>query len=490
MIRTVFDGPQFSMQSQYPFAAQAVSPIHSHTIVIVGAGFSGTVLATRLLRTVAPQTQLILVEQGPEHSRGIAYTKRDYPYLLNVPAARMSADSRDPLQFVRFAKRRDPSVEGEHFLPREVYGDYLESCLLTARRSALGGVSLSRITAQARRIVPQENGQRLRVELSTGVVLMADDVVLATGNPPPASLPCEDTVRKHPAYFDNPWSLNADFSPWQRVLIVGTGLSMADTIMQLQASENGAPRLQAISRRGLLPLAQSIPCTTALRGTDALLLREVDSLRKLTRAVISMANAVEDVGGDWREVIDFLRNLSPTIWAALKDAERRRFLRHLQPYWDIHRHRLPAFIAEHLEELRRRGQLQVAAGRIEWLQTAGEQIRVAWRPRGDAAIQESTFDGVINATGPDYRLRMTRDPLLRSLIESGLITADRHSLGVRTDAHCAVIGADDQSHSHLYYLGPMLRAAHWEATAVPELRGHAERLAAQLVTRQQQWVSQ
>jgi uncharacterized NAD(P)/FAD-binding protein YdhS len=151
---------------------------------------------------------------------------------------------------------------------------------------------------------------------------------------------------------------------------------------------------------------------------------------------------------------------------------------------------LPAFIAEHLEALRRSGQLQVAAGRIEWLQTAGEQIRVAWRPRGDTEIQESIVDGVINATGPDYRLRKTRDPLLRSLVEAGLITADTHSLGIRTDSHCAVIGANDQPHSHLYYLGPMLRAAHWEATAVPELRGHAERLAAQLAARQQQWATQ
>ena len=30
-------------------------------------------------------------------------------------------------------------------------------------------------------------------------------------------------------------------------------------------------------------------------------------------------------------------------------------------------------------------------------------------------------------------------------------------------------------------LGPMLRADHWEATAVPELRAHAEQLARHLV---------
>jgi hypothetical protein len=33
----------------------------------------------------------------------------------------------------------------------------------------------------------------------------------------------------------------------------------------------------------------------------------------------------------------------------------------------------------------------------------------------------------------------------------------------------------------VYYVGPLLKAMHWESTAVPELRVHAARLAATLV---------
>jgi hypothetical protein len=32
----------------------------------------------------------------------------------------------------------------------------------------------------------------------------------------------------------------------------------------------------------------------------------------------------------------------------------------------------------------------------------------------------------------------------------------------------------------LFYLGPMLRAGHWEATAATELRNHADQLARHL----------
>ena len=43
-----------------------------------------------------------------------------------------------------------------------------------------------------------------------------------------------------------------------------------------------------------------------------------------------------------------------------------------------------------------------------------------------------------------------------------------------------MIDADGRATTRLFYLGPMLRADHWEATAVGELRVRAEQLAATL----------
>src|SRR5450631_3103266 len=89
-----------------------------NTIIIVGAGFSGTVLAANLLRRPpSAPTDVVLIERGAEMGRGAAYATREYPYLLNVPAARLSADSRDPLQFLRFAQHDAPNTDGEDFLP-------------------------------------------------------------------------------------------------------------------------------------------------------------------------------------------------------------------------------------------------------------------------------------------------------------------------------------------------------------------------------------
>lgn len=98
-----------------------------NTLVIAGAGFCGTVLAANLLRRPPPDaTDIVLIERGSAMGRGVAYAVREFPYLLNVPAARLSADSRDPMQFLRFARRHLPDADGEDFLPRPLYGDYLQ----------------------------------------------------------------------------------------------------------------------------------------------------------------------------------------------------------------------------------------------------------------------------------------------------------------------------------------------------------------------------
>ena len=113
------------------------------TIAIVGGGFSGTVVAANLLRRppLGP-TRLVLIERGPDVARGAAFAGRGFPYLLNVPASRMSASSAAPKEFLEFARRRMPKATGEDFLPRALYGEYLNEVLLAAQLSAPGNILL------------------------------------------------------------------------------------------------------------------------------------------------------------------------------------------------------------------------------------------------------------------------------------------------------------------------------------------------------------
>ena len=454
------------------------------TIVIVGGGFSGTLVAANLLRRPpAGPTRLVLIERANEVARGAAYAERGFPYLLNVPASRMSANSAAPKEFLEFAQRRMPNVTGEDFLPRSLYGEYLGEVLLAAHLSAPNHIRLEIVHGSVTNIRRIERHLPLQVELDGGRRFTADDVVLALGNPKPASLAAAKDVLGHPAYVADPWAVDLKFARDQTVLLIGTGLTAADIINVASSDPQRLPDLHALSRHGLVPPRQTPFRPDAFKGDgNALLLAASTSLRGLTSSVRLLANEAEKMGGDWREAITFVRNMAPTIWQRLPERDRVRFLRHVRAYWDIYRHRLPPDLIQKIDALRSSQQLTIHAGHIKEFIPRGDRIETIWRPRGTHRPRAQQFDRVINCTGPDYAIARSSDPLWRNLVQCGLCVADSLGLGLRTGPNGAIVDADGWPGPHLFYVGPMLRADHWEATAAHELRGHAEKLAALLAT--------
>jgi uncharacterized NAD(P)/FAD-binding protein YdhS len=455
------------------------------TIVIVGAGFSGSVLAASLLRhPLRNPTDILLIERGTRIARGVAYAVQEVPYVLNVPTGRLSVDPQDPLQFLKFVRQAYPEADAEDFVPRSLYGDYLHEVLEQAERSAPEHVTLHRVfgevTAISRPAALGAMDKPLLATLADGSAIPADRVVLALGNPPSPLHAWARGLSNHPAYVHDPWRMPKSLRAQDSVLIVGSGLTMVDVALSLSLESGEVPMVRTISRHGLLPLGQTIFRPTAVQGSGEGLLSHASSIRRVFAATRALAREVEQRGGDWREVVTFVRHLAPELWRALPSAERRRFLRHAQSYWDIHRHRLPSHMAQRIDDMRRSGRLQIYAGRIRQLVPEGDELRVLWRPRGRSENESFAVNAVINATGPDYAIKRSCDPLVQSLRAQGLVSADELDLGLRTGPHGACLSAQGVPSRELFYLGPMLRADHWEATAAPELRTHAERLARHL----------
>jgi uncharacterized NAD(P)/FAD-binding protein YdhS len=451
------------------------------TIVIVGAGFCGSVLAAQLLRRPPNRpTEIVLIERGTAIARGVAYASHDIPYVLNVPAGRLSVDPKDPLHFLRYARQSIPDADAEDFMSRSLYGDYLGDVLDQAERAAPSHVTLTRTFGEVIRIARNPEDKPLRAHLAGRTSIAADRVVLALGNPPPAVHPWARGLLHHPAYFQDPWSVPRSFGAKDSVLIIGTGLTMVDVALALSQEGGRVPLVRTLSRHGRLPLGQTIFRPTAVQGGGENLLAHAGSIRRLVAASRALAREVEAAGGDWREVVTFIRHLAPELWRRLPPDERRRFLRHAQCQWDIHRHRLPAHMAKRIEHMRESDRLRVYAGRIRELIPEGDELRVVWRRRGSRENESFAVNAVINATGPDYVLKRSADPLWRALRAEGVITEDPLDLGLNTGPHGGCIGTDGKPSDRVYYLGPMLRADHWEATAAPELRTHADNLARHL----------
>lgn len=455
---------------------------HAPTIVVIGGGFSGTAVAAHLLRRGLP-ARVVLVNRFGPIGRGIAYGTRIEAHVLNVPAGGMSALPDDRDHFVRWARTRDDAIRAETFVSRRVYGEYLESLLSEAEHQAPRAARLERLVGVARDVEIRPSGETAEVVFA-GARIMADRVILALGNYSPSNpAAVGGEFYESDRYVRDPWVRGAldVVRPGESVLMLGSGLTMLDIALDL-ASRGVRLPLFAVSRHGLLPRAHV--AGAAADGLDALppgLDGPPRSVARYTRLVRRHIAARVEGGGDWRDVVGALRPLTPKLWMGLTQEERARFLRHLRPWWDVHRHRAAPATARAIETMLSAGDLSVRAARIlGYRQVAGE-VEVMIRPRGSAEAVRVHVNRVVNCTGPSSDVRRVGDPLLDALSVRGLLRPDPLALGLETAADGALLDASGRPSRVLYLVGSLLKADYWEATAVPELRQHAARLAERLL---------
>ncbi|WP_035988378.1 FAD/NAD(P)-binding protein, partial [Leptolyngbya sp. KIOST-1] len=446
------------------------------TIAILGAGFSGSLVAAHLLKTAHRPLVIKLVERRPEAGQGVAYSTPNPRHLLNVSAGKMSAFPDEPGHLLRWLNYNRSALAGffpkgfdaSSFVPRAVFGLYVQSILAEAEASAPSTVRLERVNDEAVGIAPQNQG--VQVALAGGKTIAADRLVLALGNAP-SGLPADP-----PDYLRHAWSWNAldGLDADAPVLLVGTGLTMVDMVISLHSRGHRGP-IVALSRRGLAPLshrsAQPYPsfltpetAPTTVRGLVRRLRREVDT-----------ATAY---GYDWRGVVDALRPITQDLWQQLPRPEQRRFLRHLTPYWDVHRHRIAPEIDAVIQSLQQSGQLTIAGGRIVNYESVPEGVRVTYRPRRARATKALMVSRVIQCTGAQVDYGRSPHPLIASLRDQGLIRPCALGLGLDTAAEDgAVLDGQGQRSPWLYTLGTPRKGQLWETTAVPELRQQSLALA-------------
>ena len=447
------------------------------TVAVVGAGFCGTMVATHLLRADQRAIdRIVLVERNGRDIGGVAYGTLSTSHTLNVPAGRMSAFDDDPDDFLRFVRAVDPALTGGAFVPRRLYGEYLGRTLDDARLAS--SVRLIRVAGEAVAAVEHEAGVTL--ELRDGRVLGAQQAVLAVGNYPPSDPPAtEERLYRSIRYARDPWAPDAlEAERDEPVLLLGTGLTMCDIALALRDADHRG-EIVAISRRGLLPQPHRVsPKPPPHLDPPSSMGDWEPSALGLLRGLRDEVRRGAADGIDWREVVTSIRHDTPALWRRLDDDERRRFLRHLRPYWETHRHRSSPETAFAVEAMVEEGRLRLLTGRVTGYEEAPTGVTATYEGRNGGGRLE--VGKVINCTGPNTNLAEVRDPLVQSLRERGTIRPDPLGLGLDTDADGRLIDADGRPSGRLSLAGPLRKGLLWEHTAVPELRVEAERLARRL----------
>ena len=401
----------------------------------------------------------MLIEGGRLAGLGAAYATEEPVHVLNVRAEVMSARLDDPDHFVRFVEQHGGTRMD--FVLRRQFGDYLKNQLAEALGN--GGELVENRAVGAERtsggwIVTTDSGDKIE----------ASALVLAIGNQPPE--PLRTLAELGDRFINNPWSQEARSAEQAAaasgsdVLLLGTGLTMVDAALALEAAGHQGG-IVALSRRGLIPRGHvetpGPPAPVSAEDVPG------GNVLGLWRWLRRRAREV-----DWRAAVDSLRPHAHSLWQGLDQREQRRFLRHARPWWDVHRHRIAPEVSRTIKRMIAEGRLEIAAGRVRSARDVDGGIEVTLTRRGRDREEVRTFGYVFNCTGPLGAIERSRDPLIRQLLADGLIRPDSLGIALAVDDRSRATGAD-----RLWALGPMTKGKFWEIIAVPDIRVQAAAVA-------------
>jgi uncharacterized NAD(P)/FAD-binding protein YdhS len=447
-------------------------------VAVIGGGAAGAAAFGELLARFEGGTVHWIVGQHAP-GRGVAYGTSDNQHLLNVRAASMGVFQEHAEDFLQHASRQLGQVKGTDFLPRRLFGDFIQAQVgarIDAARRA--GRSFRIHPESAREIISRgEGGYAIRVGADRW--LEVGDVVLAVGALAQRPLrTVSTTALAGGAYELDPWRLDRHPHAPRRVVVIGTGLTAVDTLLSAAIRWPHA-ELVAVSRHGLLPFNHAALPLAPYAQQEALnqALLASDGAAAMFRLVRRALNEAGDT--DWRSIIDGMRPINAQLWQRLTHARRRQFLRHARWIWEAARHRMAPATGEAIYQLQEEGRLQVLAARV--LDVDGSApLQVSLRERATQLVSVLEADLVIQATGLDTAVAYGANELLSQLLRDGLATADPLQLGVLAQADGQLVDADGLPQRGLYAIGSLLRGNLWECTAMPEIRAAAHRLAVHL----------
>lgn len=454
------------------------APPPHFVVAIVGGGFSGASVAWHLHEAAPDAQHIVIIEPNGDIGRGLAYSTNDPAHRVNVPATRMNIGADHETHFHDWLIAQnylasDPAAkidETRLYPTRHAFGNYVKSQIKSLGRS------VTHIKSKAAALEQHRDGWRVRC--TNGNVIGADFAVLAICHTPPDTPASLAGLQSHPRFFPDPWRANVlkSIGRKDRVLIVGTGLTMADIVASLDRLGHRG-NILAISRRGLRSQTHDDDMGDVYGDfLEPLSRNALDLLVRIRRTVRDAAND----GQPWQRVIDQVHSQGQQIWRALPHEQRERLLHHLRPFWDTHRFKIAPQVHEILQRRTAEGTLVLRAASVRAKAQQKAEISVELRARHSREWKEQSFDAVILATGPAHGTVFDHDPLLAQMKAEGLARPDSLNLGIAVDDHGRAIGNASAS-SPLYVAGPLARGTFGELMGIGELSRYAKTIAGHIV---------
>ena len=440
------------------------------TIGIIGGGAAGVLTALRILSSDKNSKFKVIIfdKSKKKFGLGAAYGTTSPYHLLNVRAEAMSLFQETPEHFTAWLAEKGYGFTPKDFVPRQIYGKYIDDVFSNICNNNPSAIETIHDEVTSLKI----EADKYVIQFGDTKSLPADYVVIATGNFPPHSFSFISPHLRAPNYFENPWTINWEVvSRTRSLVLIGSGLTAVDVGFHLIKSGYQG-KIVSLSRHGLLPSVHTEEggaSQSTLPSIEGSLKQKIKILREW------LSNSKEP----WQHRFDLLRPVTQSLWQSFTLEEAKRFIRHLQPYWDIHRHRIDPHINHVLAEAAKVGHFSVIAAKIESIAHVDDSLKVSYRPRHSENIENIDAECVINCTGPSSPFLKSNSQLISQMMEDGLAVQDKLKIGIRTTKEGKVVS---KNNNNIWAIGSLRRGELWETTALREIKDQALLIARQIVS--------
>ncbi|SDH46154.1 Uncharacterized NAD(P)/FAD-binding protein YdhS [Lentzea fradiae] len=458
----------------------------SKKVVIVGAGFSGTLTATRLLQFAESPLDITIIERNEGvRGGGIAFGEASttWDHMLNIQAGRVTLYRERAEDFLEWANHEADRTmwpsrwRYHHFglscvVPRRVFGQYLTERLHGVAAEAGHQATLTERGGTVVDVRPDGEGHLVQyVSGDEGHVHMlhADYVVFATGHLDPVRKSFYDDVERSPRFVFNPYANGSravfeSIAPDEKVLLVGSGLTAFDAVVSLvNAGHSGEVLIcsRAGYMHGTYPAdhqhdiwqARRPPFLDADTLTPAAVVEGVRAEYEHLRAQLHDTNpdvVAERIMKAWEPyVAEVAARLAPEDVRMLLDRYKSLIVAHrtstVPDIGNVVRNRMRSYTGAP-------STISQLPAEITGMVTEGQQIRVSFSDRPDLLV-----DRVVNCLGNTTDYGSVAHPLWRGLVQDRgqARPHDRTGRGIEVRGHGQLVGANGQVSPTLYSVGPM-----------------------------------
>ncbi len=399
-----------------------LSTTNEKHLAIVGFGLSGLLTFFNLVKNHQASSGKLVVrifEKSPIPLKGTAYSTKNPNHLLNVVANRMGVVNEDPEHFFKWLCSKGYNYQKTDFVPRQIFGIYLEDLLQTALKIAEEkGISYEFRSKEISEISARKNYFLIDGDLH-------NSCILAVG----AQL--KDSKKSF--WRNDLESYLAD----EEIHILGCGLTAIDAVISLRDLKYSG-KIFLHSRRGILSQPHKI-FDSQEKVESPLSLEDSDlRLSQIFRKFVSACKKAPD----WRLAFDAFRPYTQKFWVALDTEKKKRFLRHCFRLWNVHRHRCPESQFKVVEGMMKSGQLRIQKGKV-------------------------SEGRVIDCTGFDYGFE---SELIKNLVKNNLVKFDRLHVGLIPQCE------------NFHVIAGLNFGTLFEITAGPDIAPHCKRVADKIIS--------